>query len=972
MMPFKGRFIEAATAAVAVILTTTRTSMTQGHPYLKSLPAYERLRQNSSKNLTRIHNLDVLSSSSDSDNGDDDIGFCHLIEMNRHSLLINNKKDDDDGSPTRMTFPSDYPLESLAAVALAAEHLNTGDGSVIPEIHNLHLHCPIRFTTEFMDTAGIESQAVDSVISILQRPPHQLSSNNSGRPCAFIGAFRSPVSIATALYTSLKGYPQFSTLSGASELDNKNIYPLFGRFIPTSFALPFLDFISNTFHLTHLAVVHTDNSLGISYLNGLRNAISNQYPHITMQAVGFPDTTTTDFVPTVQALKATGYRYIFAIIATSHYPPLILESYRQGIAGTGQHTWILSNKAIPATYLLRKQFTPQDPMLLSSRGLLLYDTSVGSLPNIGRYDQYIHSWSKLANDEDITYLQSKVPTFPNDPMYNPIFTKETFQLGRFTPATATVYDATIALGLGACAAAATSHKNHDSYFTGKQHYDSILNTTFIGASGTISLDPTTGSRDSKSNLYAITNAITVPIDNNNNNNNPNLTFHEIRTHYYDHASWHSIQSITYNHGQTNPIPLDLPPIADMNYHYLGNGLRILGLSLSMIILISSIGFSLWTKIHQNRYIIRASQPIFLYYICFGTFLLGASIIPLSLDDEILSNNQNNNNDYSSMNIVCTSIPWLQSLGWCISFSALFSKTKRINTIFHNPDRFKRIVVEARDVMIPMIILICCHVVILCTWSIISPLSWERKFDDVREDQYGRVVESQGRCQSDLFWEFCIPLLVLDLGSLIYAIHQAYVSRKISTEFAESEWIARAMSFIMLVSFVGLPILILAKDDDPRASYFVRCALVFVVCFSLLGFIFIPKLLLLQSKQKRSAATLSVQSTLMNLSNGGTSSKQQQQQQQCESLESQDSFYNNKKQQRRRSSSLLSTSSTSPSSPSSSVEGMIVLDHPIIQQRLQEELYKWKEANRVLELKLAEYEKTSQSCLGGETVLLNEE
>jgi hypothetical protein len=77
------------------------------------------------------------------------------------------------------------------------------------------------------------------------------------------------------------------------------------------------------------------------------------------------------------------------------------------------------------------------------------------------------------------------------------------------------------------------------------------------------------------------------------------------------------------------------------------------------------------------------------------------------------------------------------------------------------------------------------------------------------------------------------------------------------EFSESEWIFRAMSFIMLVSFVTIPILIIA-EDNPRSSYFEECALVFVVCMSLLCFIFIPKMMVRSHIGTKEAVRKSVQ------------------------------------------------------------------------------------------------------------------
>merc|ERR1711937_473082 len=140
-------------------------------------------------------------------------------------------------------------------------------------------------------------------------------------------------------------------------------------------------------------------------------------------------------------------------------------------------------------------------------------------------------------------------------------------------------------------------------------------------------------------------------------------------------------------------------------------------------------------------------------------------------------------------------------------------------------------------------------------------------------------------------------IVIDIGALLYAIQQAYVARKISTEFAESEWIALAMSFIILVAFVGIPVMIIA-DDDAQASYFVYCCLICVICWSLIGFIFIPKILNRNHTNGREA----IQKSMANISNRGSSDK---------------------------------TNSVH------SLEGMEILEHPKLKEKTKEELKTWK-------------------------------
>jgi len=75
--------------------------------------------------------------------------------------------------------------------------------------------------------------------------------------------------------------------------------------------------------------------------------------------------------------------------------------------------------------------------------------------------------------------------------------------------------------------------------------------------------------------------------------------------------------------------------------------------------------------------------------------------------------------------------------------------------------------------------------------------------------------------------------------VIFASYHSYRARGIATEFAESDFIGKAIACMLLVSFVGVPTMIIVSDE-PRARYFVMTSIIFVLCTAILLFIFIPK------------------------------------------------------------------------------------------------------------------------------------
>jgi cytochrome c oxidase subunit IV len=74
--------------------------------------------------------------------------------------------------------------------------------------------------------------------------------------------------------------------------------------------------------------------------------------------------------------------------------------------------------------------------------------------------------------------------------------------------------------------------------------------------------------------------------------------------------------------------------------------------------------------------------------------MAGSIIPLSLDDELLDDPSR----------ACFAYPVLLTLGWCFAVSALLSKTIVINTIFRKP-AFQRVVLKRSDILKPMVLVV---------------------------------------------------------------------------------------------------------------------------------------------------------------------------------------------------------------------------------------------------------------------------
>lgn len=547
---------------------------------LPALRAVEDLYHNSTT-TERRGNVDIISN--------DGIAVCNVFEMNRHTDIF-------DG--VRTPFPLPFPQQVLAAVALAADHLNSGNGSIIPELEGLNETCNIRFVAEFIDTVGDAGTAVKTLRGILDRERF--------RPCAFIGAFMSTVSIPTSILTGVEGYPQISALSTSPDLDDKSRFPLFGRVVPTAenYGKPLLDFLYNQWGIEHLGVFHSTWDVGLAYLAGLQAAVTESFPQVQLHPVsynldrfGAPDLQ--DLMIRIKLLKDTGVRFFFLIGATSDHKPIFLEAQRQGIMGTGIHNWILSD----TFYAAEQEFLPSSPKLSAATGVSVFKV-VQSREGVGGYTPFRDAWQAIGSSEqDLSYLREKIPRFKNSSGFSTAMDASMFQdMYAYVPL---FYDAMAMIGLAACSLNTTD-------FTGSEHFQAILDTHFVGASGPVALNPETGTRLVEKVMFRFANFVPVRLANGNVTLSPRV----VAT--YQEAVW-SMQEDAYFNDNTTTIPLDLPP-QQISYNRIGGSLRVVGYVLFAVVLSTSMVMAAWTWSNQKTRVIKASQPLFLHLVCFGRFI----------------------------------------------------------------------------------------------------------------------------------------------------------------------------------------------------------------------------------------------------------------------------------------------------------------------------------------------------------------
>jgi hypothetical protein len=95
--------------------------------------------------------------------------------------------------------------------------------------------------------------------------------------------------------------------------------------------------------------------------------------------------------------------------------------------------------------------------------------------------------------------------------------------------------------------------------------------------------------------------------------------------------------------------------------------------------------------------------------------------------------------------------------------------------------------------------------------------------------------------------YLVIIGVVNVGVLILANVQVYQARSIRTEFSESRYITIIMASMLQAFVIGLPVILLVWNI-PEVYFVVMVCLISVICFAVLGFMFIPKVAILRQKR----------------------------------------------------------------------------------------------------------------------------
>lgn len=746
---------------------------------------------------------------------------------------------------TFLTTAQEYSLGyfQMAAGFMAMEDFNSRESTITPELQNLTKNCNVKFDMDnsvFVDTSTLAHTGTTELVTDIK--------NHSSFPCAIAGPFGDLAAQNIAALAAATKVPHIPHRGYNFRLADPMYSPYTNMVFPDMIVIGeacgrYLKHIQRD---KYIAVLNTASSdTGIQRGEGIgigmeKAGVSNweNYAYSTpMWYVSAPNRSILDILARV---KKRGYRTIVVAMEIYYLElPFLADAAEALGMNNGEYVWIFHpNFEMESIYNLIN--APQE--IMQKRGLPSF-ANVTKLLQGSTLLQPVEPYQYLG-DEDLFWQSWKskdaafVERLNNYTIHNSIVnaeeskeqaTPDFFQVHPPQLGTSYLYDAILAIGIGACAAHAG--QTSGSEISGVSHVKAIHSSQFQGATGRIQFDAKYGrnTRNPKTATMGVFNLYPL------NNDTSSTTTHSFEDAFVltkivtglssagtPKERWEQVgPALTYANGLTTPPELlrDAP-----EQNYLSKGFQIFGLALMAINVTSALACLVWVLLHWNCRVVRAAQPYFLVLL-----LLGAAVSSLC----ILGHSFDENSGFSTETLdkLCMMGPWLATVGHLVTYGALFTKLWRINKVL----QFSRKKINTNAVAAPMFALILLAIVILMIWTIVDPSKWQREeIDEI-------TGESIGQCSSDSLTVFLPLLLVVGIIPPFLTCFMAWKTRDVDDMYSESSWIFTLVVVQIQVLLVGIPVAVILSDISTDGSYLGKTLVMFTIPMSMILLIMVPKI-----------------------------------------------------------------------------------------------------------------------------------
>jgi hypothetical protein len=531
--------------------------------------------------------------------------------------------------------------------------------------------CNVKLTTELFDTQFSPVETTRTFTALR----HKNTSFANPPATAVVGAYRSAVTLPLAILTGVHGLPHVSHASTASEFDNKEQFPLFGRTVTNSVgeanaALRFFQYVQ----ATHVAVLFVTDSYGSALQKAFQDAATKA--NIVTESIAFPfdvEEGSPEAKGVVESLKRAQFRHVYAIFFEPHVEVIMNQAAAAGLVGPeylyvfpGLDVFSLQenlnltaesplSQAFHGAGLIQMQGGLSTESIVPESGDETATTVTPKKPTSG-FDLFRASWREaLIDPQFIEYVRTKLP----DALANVSgFDRGADFAGDPGAFRNFLYDAITGFGLAMCQAGESS-----TFFSGEEIYDEFRNLDFVGASGEVRI--VNGTRDFRTISFVTWNPRIRSVDEDGDS-----LIEFVPSLRFDNDIWREIPGNGFVFtGGTDQAPGSLPD-PDMDYNYIGKPGRTTGYILMGITVVSSLVSLIWLVCNLHEHVVDSSQPLFLFMVSIGSLIMAATIVPLSLEETVVDN-------ITGLDKACMAAPWLYIIGANVTLSALLAKTRAV-------------------------------------------------------------------------------------------------------------------------------------------------------------------------------------------------------------------------------------------------------------------------------------------------------
>lgn len=309
------------------------------------------------------------------------------------------------------------------------------------------------------------------------------------------------------------------------------------------------------------------------------------------------------------------------------------------------------------------------------------------------------------------------------------------------------------------------------------------------------------------------------------NGEGNLQFTTIGIYLPEPGSWQlSLQNAIYRDG-SNKIPSDVE-IPTANRNYLPQWAKVLGYLEASIVFFTCLIALRWLYVDRRRLVVIQSQPVFMQLIVLGLAMIGASIIPLTIEDSDSS---------------CMAYPFLFSIGVTFITTSLSIKSLRVGRLWYGfagrKQKTERGIVYLAIVLLIVWIDFC----IILAWDLTAPLVYGLTVTQVDVNGYplslyGSCLESSQASIVFLGVDVAfIAILVVVTGLLSVWVQNA------PAQFQDAKMTAIGAVALAQVYLLGVPIVVISYSI-PLSRFLVLSTLCFLTAEVLFCILFLPKML----------------------------------------------------------------------------------------------------------------------------------